>query len=334
MLDSWNEMIEGFGPVVNSVITGMTFLGLILLACGGGVSMVTTATRGRADDGPKLAMIVGLMLLGPKVLAPFSLAVMDSVVSIFGGETSEPTAKSSEVTPAPSPTPAPAPEPSPVDVASTPFDWTPVLWIGGGVLLLALTLGAIALWWGHLSPRITQEKERKQVRAAHVRAGELAWGNAQARYREDVKRWLSYETDVRKAMDFPLMRDLNHPLVQRTVAAMSQAQSMHREHPPVLSDDVEPSQQPFVLAADEFHTALKRAVAEAHRVRRSLLTRAQRKNLDTAERLFAIVTDPAAAPNERQMALKQMNRLLEGIISVPEQVWMQIESSTRLALVA
>lgn len=207
-------------------------------------------------------------------------------------------------------------------VPAKPFNWAPV--VTGAIIIAVIfaLLVAFYAWKVHMSPRVESAKENRQSRAQKAAHDAKMWAAALAAERTATQTWLSYEKDLSLAMDFPMMRDMSNPLTREAFAALSRAATLRQDRPPVT--DI--SAHPYMVAVSELVVAMDVATSEARRVRRSSLTQAQRRSLMTAERLFAVVQDTTASPNERRMALAQMTKALDGIIEVPKATMEQIET--------
>lgn len=140
---------------------------------------------------------------------------------------------------------------------------------------------------------------------------------------EATTRWLSYEKDLRKAMNFPLMRDFTVREVREAVAAMTHA---HASRPVTRSTKriVE-----YAIAVQGFAAALDAAETLARRVRRSQMPAEHVAALKLADTLLALASDPGASPSERQAALRRLRATLDGIIEAPQAIE-RVESQVRL----
>lgn len=154
-----------------------------------------------------------------------------------------------------------------------------------------------------------QSREFERASAAEVEA-------LVATHDATNKRWLDYELDVGKLIDFPLMTDVREPL---TVAFLRAKREADGQRPDSAADLTSPSRlQAYRKAVNSFAVALEVAEREARRIRDSKFTGPERERLATARQLLRIAGNHAATPAERQTAYKRARRELDGLIVLPE----------------
>ncbi len=137
-------------------------------------------------------------------------------------------------------------------------------------------------------------------------------------------RWLDYEIDVSKLLDYPLMTDMRDPLTQRFHRAKLRADLLRPADAGDLLDDGEAARQ-YLDAVEEYATAFDVAEAEAMRRRRSGFSREEQQRLSRAHGAMRIATDTAATPQERERAFDVARRELDGLIVLPERTRSAIE---------
>lgn len=130
------------------------------------------------------------------------------------------------------------------------------------------------------------------------------------------RRWLDYELDVRKLIDFPMMTDVREPLTVAFLRAKRDADALR----PVSAADVGAKSRwdDYRNAVNAFGTAFDVAEKEAHRIKDSAFSEPERHRLSTAKKLINIADDDAASPAERQSAYKRARRELDGIMVLPD----------------
>lgn len=130
------------------------------------------------------------------------------------------------------------------------------------------------------------------------------------------KRWLSYELDVAKLIDFPMMSDVREPLTVAFLRAKRDADALR----PL--DGVEISAKSrwddYRNAVNAFAVAFEIAEKEAHRIKDSAYNEQEKQRLGTARKLVKIAEDEASSPAERQTAYKRVRRELDGLIVLPD----------------
>lgn len=137
-----------------------------------------------------------------------------------------------------------------------------------------------------------------------------------AEHGETKRRWLSYELDVAKLIDYPLMSDMRESLTVELHRTMRHADALKPDRPKELLDP-----ERFVAyrsAVQDFALAFEAAEREARRRRTSDFTDSEREVLARAKQLLALAEDRGATSAERQTAYRRAMRELEGLIAVPE----------------
>ncbi len=179
--------------------------------------------------------------------------------------------------------------------------------------------------------RIRQETK---VALAHAKASGQARSEGNRREltkvleRHDATdaRWLSYEMDVAKLLDFPVMTDMREPLTLAFHIAKSRADLLR----PARLDDIlgdRDAQLGYRDAVSEYAAAFEVAESEAIRRRRSDFSEADQERLARAQHLLRLAADDAATPQERQNAYRRAEKELAGLIVLPAAARAAIESS-------
>jgi hypothetical protein len=137
-------------------------------------------------------------------------------------------------------------------------------------------------------------------------------------------RWLEYELDVAKLLDFPLMTDMRDPLTIGFHKAKLRADFLRPVKAEDLLDDREGAAQ-YQTAVEDYVTAFNVAEAEAMRKRRSDFSREAQQRIARAQSLLRVAADPAAAPQERQKAFDLARNELDGLIVLPSTTRASIE---------
>jgi hypothetical protein len=137
-------------------------------------------------------------------------------------------------------------------------------------------------------------------------------------------RWLDYEIDITKLLDYPLMTDMRDPLTERFHRAKLRADLLRPADAGDLLDDNVAARE-YRDAVEEYVTAFDVAEAEAMRRRRSGFSREEQQRLSRAHSTLRIATDTAATPQERGRAFEVARRELDGLIVLPERTRAAIE---------
>ncbi len=137
-------------------------------------------------------------------------------------------------------------------------------------------------------------------------------------------RWLDYEVDVAKLLDFPLMTNMRDPLTIAFHKAKRRADLLRPERPDDLTDD-RAAQLEYRDAVHEYISAFEIAEAEAIRRRRSDFSADAQQRLARAQNLLHLAQDEAATREERQNAYARATKELDGLIVLPAPTRASIE---------
>lgn len=137
-------------------------------------------------------------------------------------------------------------------------------------------------------------------------------------------RWLDYELDVAKLLDFPLMTDMRDPLTISFHKAKLRADFLRPAKAEDLLDDREAATR-YIAAVEDYVTAFRVAETEAMRRGRNGFSSADQQRLIRAQSLMRVASDCAAAPRERQNAYELARKELEGLVVLPATTQAGIE---------
>ncbi|MBE4717324.1 hypothetical protein [Pseudarthrobacter sp. AB1] len=130
------------------------------------------------------------------------------------------------------------------------------------------------------------------------------------------RRWLDYELDVGKLIDFPVMTDVREPLTVAFLRAKKAADGLRPARPEEITTAARLAE--YRTAVHGFELAFDVAEREAKRIKDSNFTGPERQRLATARKLLNLALDNAATPAERQTAYRRARRELDGLIVLPE----------------
>jgi hypothetical protein len=143
-------------------------------------------------------------------------------------------------------------------------------------------------------------------------------------HRRTDERWLDYELDVAKVLDFPLMTDMRNQLTMNFHTAKLRADFLRPAKAEDLLDDRYAAEK-YLAAVSDYVAAFAAAEAEAVRRRRSDLSPADQQRLARAQSLLRVASDSAATRQERQQAYDRGRKELAGLIVLPPPAQAAIE---------
>jgi hypothetical protein len=137
-------------------------------------------------------------------------------------------------------------------------------------------------------------------------------------------RWLEYEIDIAKLLDFPLMTDMRNPLTMDFHKARRRADLLRPENAADLDGDRE-AQLEYRDAVHQYVSAFDVAEAEAIRLRRSTFSAEDQQRIARAQNLLRLAEDDGATPQERQNAYTRARVELDGLLVLPPVTRASIE---------
>lgn len=137
-------------------------------------------------------------------------------------------------------------------------------------------------------------------------------------------RWLEYELDVAKLLDFPLMTDMRDANTVAFHKAKLRADFLRPVKAEDLLDDRDGAER-YMAAVEDYVTAFNAAEAEAVRRRRNDFSRTDQQRIARAQSLLRVAADPAAAAHERQRAYDVARNELDGLLVLPSATQASLE---------
>ena len=182
--------------------------------------------------------------------------------------------------------------------------------------------------------RLERYRIKQQTKIAVAEAAGRSRDNEVGRRRELKKildqhgatdaRWLDYEIDIAKLLDFPLMTDMSNPLTIEFHKAKRRADLLRPDSVDDLAGDRE-AQLEYRDAVHDYVTAFEVAEADAVRQRRSGFSAEDQQRIARAQNLLRLADDDAATPQERQNAYARARTELDGILVLPAATRASIE---------
>jgi hypothetical protein len=193
--------------------------------------------------------------------------------------------------------------------------------------LVGLVIGALRAFRGN-RPRDAESPEPTAEPPERSANNQVAQWQSLKRVLEEHsrtdKRWLDYELDFAKLLDFPLMTDMRNPLTIGFHKAKLRADFLRPVKAEELLDDRETAAQ-YLSAVEEYVSAFNVAETEAMRRRRSDFSQDGQQRIARAQNLLRVAADAAAAPQERQNAYDRARKELDGLVVLPSTTQASIE---------
>ncbi|MFG1933794.1 hypothetical protein ACGFK1_24595 [Mycobacterium sp. NPDC048908] len=182
--------------------------------------------------------------------------------------------------------------------------------------------------------RLERYRIKQQTKVALAEASRRARTNEAGYRREMAKvlerhdhtdaRWLDYELDIAKLLDFPLMTEMRDPLTIGFHRAKSRADLLRPDRvEDILGDRA--AQLEYRDAVAEYVSAFDVAESEAIRRRRSDFSAEAQERLARGQHLLRLASDAGATPQERQNAYSRAQKELDGLIVLPATTRASIE---------
>jgi hypothetical protein len=180
------------------------------------------------------------------------------------------------------------------------------------------------------SPENARATEPDSDRSGPVRFGgnqAALWTSIRrvvAEHRRTDERWLEYELDFVKLLDFPLMTDMRDQLTMEFHKAKLRAEFLRPVKAEDLLDDRQAAES-YIAAVQNYVAAFNAAETEAFRRRRSNFSQDEQQRIARAQSLLRVATDSGATRQERQQAYDRGRRELDGLIVLPAAAQAAIE---------
>ena len=279
--------------------------GLIIFA--GLFQAVTSMTRRSSIKYGVTQMLIGMALCFAPQVASAVFWLADRATKILFGAGLPDNSTSKPSVPAPDPV-AQSPSPS----ATVDLSWVPGVLVIAGVLAAAvvLGLGVFHYYSKSLSPSLAKRRAEKLTAATLV---------AEAR---KTLEWVvldsaSWETDLAKQIDYPMMTDVSELTVGKYVRDMRRAQELERAllTKPLLADA-----ERFSDAVTGLKVSYETAVKRAEKVRWSGFSVAEQKRLKDARIALDVIQDSSTTEEQRNAQYRRISKLLDGLIVLTDPV--------------
>lgn len=206
----------------------------------------------------------------------------------------------------------------------------PILEFIGHYWWLAFPLSGVIGGWARAWSKAAERRHERRVQLYQLKNHAKDQDRATAAEVEALvtshdavnRRWLDYELDVGKLIDYPMMTDVREPLTVAFLRAKRDADGLRPQDPGDLTGR---ATDRYREAVRNFETAFDVAEREARRVKDANFTEVERQRLATARKLLRLAGDNAATPAERQTAYRRARRELDGLLVLPDAAIAAIE---------
>lgn len=182
--------------------------------------------------------------------------------------------------------------------------------------------------------RLERYRIKQQTKIAVAEASGRARTNEAANRREMTRvieehnrtdtKWLEYEIDIAKLLDFPMMTDMRNATTIAFHKAKRRADLLRPDTVDDLMGDRD-AQLEYRDAVADYVSAFDIAEAEAIRRRRSDFSSDDQQRIARAQNLLRLATDSGATAQERQSAYSRARKELDGLIALPAMTRASIE---------
>ncbi|AOY72391.1 hypothetical protein IG195_02890 [Arthrobacter sp. TES] len=202
----------------------------------------------------------------------------------------------------------------------------------GNYWWLVFVFGGMAGGWAKSISKANERRHRRKVELYKLKNQQVVAEQASqaevavlmAAHDAVNHKWLDYELDVGKLIDYPLMSDVREPLTVAFLRAKKEADGLR----PAAAADITTAARlaGYRSAVRSYEIAFEIAEHEAKRIKDANFTGPERDRLATARKLLRIAEDVAATPAERQTAYKRARKELDGLIVLPDVTLAALEA--------
>jgi hypothetical protein len=281
---------------------------------------------------PLATCVFGLMAMAAilkrnyaQLLGNLTLAAICTIVPLVLFPSSGTTSNTPK--PKTSATPAASSATQPATTSSSSIEAPHMPWeLFGFIIVVLIALGLVVAGLVFVFSHL---RKKSNIKSENI----SAWKDLIQRHDDIRAKWVSYETDMGKLIDLPVMTDMREPVIIALHKALKTASSLAPKSLAKLSyTPIRDSA--FLAAVNDLEVAFNSAEQTAKKIAWSKFTKEERKSLSTAKQLLSLAMDAAASPAERQAAYKRVFKELQGLIEFPEKARLEIESSHQLSLAA
>lgn len=302
-LGSLFATLSSFSPIFIAMGGLIVVFGIMRFALGRG--------RGRGEQASRmgntifLGVVLAFVPLLPRTIVGLVNYAGDAV-GVDGFAPEEAGTPTAEPTVPPSLAPTAPAEPA---VPSTPADFS---WLGNFVLIASMILLAALLVWAFFkfaAPSIVSAQEQS-------RRAKAIMDEATDVYGQTMLAQASYETDLAKQIDFPVMTDVTDEATAKYVKAMRNASLAVRTTPAKPSLD---QAERLMGEVREFSVTFDAAEQRAHRLQWSAFTVAEQGRLRDARTALDLIHNGGLSDEARNAQYKRIAKLVQGLVTITDK---------------
>lgn len=188
------------------------------------------------------------------------------------------------------------------------------------LLVLVPVVGAIYAAYRGISA-VNRKPDQPDTPSAAPKSQAAQWRTVTRvidEHRRTDARWLEYELDAAKLLDFPAMTDMREPLTVAFHRAKLHAELLRPNKAEDLLDDPDALGR-YLESVEAYTTAFTAAETEARRRRRSDFSREDQQRMTRAQSLLRVAADRGATPQERGRAYELARDELDGLLVLPDR---------------
>ncbi|GAA1987983.1 hypothetical protein GCM10009718_26910 [Isoptericola halotolerans] len=205
----------------------------------------------------------------------------------------------------------------------------------GSYWWLVFPLSGIVGGWVKGAQKWDERRRRDKIELYRLKhAGRLATAEAEEALSSEIertvaehdrtdRRWLDYELDAVKTLEYPVITDMREQVTVDFHRARREAEGLRPDDLDELRDRRRLDR--YRAAVREYQLTFDIAEREAKRRLASDFTPEERHALDRAKKLLALADDAGASHAERQAAYRRATKELEGILVLPDAATEAIE---------
>ncbi|OZC62790.1 hypothetical protein CH267_00055 [Rhodococcus sp. 06-621-2] len=298
--------------ILRTIMWGCVLLGVGAILAGG-----WQLSRAHATGRPEHAGKGGPLIFGGLIIGA-SASILPIV--LFPAEDTDTDNASASVDAPPAPglaSPAQVNTPPPAEPFD--FDWTPVIWIGGGLAAIAVLMLAGYLVV-HTRHRILDRRTAQATLAAD-------FATAKTVYAQVADAYADYLADPYAIFTRPLLDDLDQPRTAAFITAFTDAGALNTDTCPASTERV----KAFADASRSALTAWTTADTYARAIGMGVQSDDGKRTVRRIRSALDLALDDSAAAGERATAMATVQRLSNGLMSVPDRIYARAETAIETA---